>query len=291
MRRIAELFKIRQTPIISFEIFPPRTPEGEKALFEHGLPEMVELRPAYFSVTYGAGGSAQAKTVELVQRLAQDYNANVVAHLTCIEATKSKITELLQTYQRIGCVNILALRGDPPRDAQEKIFKSDFKYAIDLVRFIKATGDFCVGVAGFPEGHPECQGGKHINWQHLIQKIEAGAEFVITQLFFDNRDYFEFAEFLSRQGIKVPIIPGIIPITSAKQIFRFSELCGARIPDKIKGALERFGEKDDEVTRFGTDYAISQCSELINAGVPGIHFYTLNRVEPTRTILQTLGFV
>lgn len=278
-------------PIVSFEVFPPRTEDGERALFSDAIPALLSTGPGFFSVTYGAGGSTRGKTIEVVDRLANGFGTTVLAHLTCMNATRAEIDTMLEMFRRIGCRNILALRGDPPRGHPPATCTSEFKHADELVRFIRARDGFCVGVAGFPEGHPECTQGKYADWAHLVNKIRAGAEFVITQLFFDNADFFEFRAYLQKAGVSVPIVPGIIPITSRKQILRFTELCGAKIPPAVAEQLARLGDDDAAVTRFGIQYAIEQCRQLIDAGVPGLHFFTLNRAGPTLEILRGLSLV
>lgn len=293
VRSISEIYRdaVPGRPVVSFEVFPPRTEDGERALFGNAVPALLGAGPGFFSVTYGAGGSTRDKTVEVVDRLTNGFGTTVLAHLTCVNATRAEIDTMLDALRRIGCRNILALRGDPPRDCPAAACTSDFKHADELVRFVRARDGFCVGVAGFPEGHPECTQGKYADWDHLVNKIRAGAEFVITQLFFDNADFFEFRAYLQKAGVNIPIVPGIIPITSRKQILRFTELCGAKIPRPVAEQLARLGDDDAAVTRFGIRYAIEQCQQLIAAGVPGLHFFTLNRAGPTLEILHALSLV
>jgi len=277
-------------PVISFEFFPPKTTEGDRTLLEKTLPALLQSKPDYCSVTYGAGGSTREKTLMIVDRIQREHGLTAVAHLTCVCATREQIGELLGQIRALGVRNVLALRGDPPGGTEFEVTPGGFEYSNQLVQFIREAGDLCIGVAGFPEGHIACKEGKHADWQHLRKKIDAGADFVITQLFFDNADFYEFREHLTRhQGIKVPLVPGIIPILSAAQIKRFTALCGARIPAKVAAKLEELGDNDAAVTEFGIEYATRQCEELLRAGAPGIHFYTLNKAHSTVRILQNLG--
>ena len=277
-------------PVISFEFFPPKTEEGDRALLEKTLPALLETKPDYCSVTYGAGGSTREKTLMIVDRIQRQHGLTAVAHLTCVCATQAEIGELLGQIRALGVRNVLALRGDPPGGGEFKPTPGGFEFSNQLVEFIRAQGDFSIGVAGFPEGHVACKAGKHTDWKYLSQKIKAGADFVLTQLFFDNADYYEFREHLQREhGIKVPLVPGIIPILSASQIKRFTALCGARIPAALGERLEHLGTDDAAVMEFGIEYATKQCTELLRNGAPGVHFYTLNKAPSTVRILKNLG--
>ena len=210
--------------------------------------------------------------------------------MTCVCATQQQIQELLAQIRTLGVQNVLALRGDPPGGGEFQATPGGFEYSDQLVRFIREQGDFCIGVAGFPEGHIACKGGKYADWVYLKNKIDAGADFVLSQLFFDNADFEEFREHLTRKhGVKVPLVPGIIPILSASQIKRFTAMCGARIPAPLAAKLDELGDNDEAVSEFGIEYATTQCKELLRNGAPGIHFYTLNRARSTVRILQNLG--
>ena len=276
-------------PVISFEFFPPKTDEGDRILLEKTLPALLQTKPDYCSVTYGAGGSTREKTLMIVDRIQRQHGLTAVAHLTCVCATREQIRELLGQIRTLGVRNVLALRGDPPGGGEFQSTPGGFEYSNQLVEFIRAVDEFCIGVAGFPEGHIACKEGKHVDWQHLRKKIDAGADFVITQLFFDNADFYEFREQMTRRhGVNVPLVPGIIPILSASQIKRFTALCGARIPGSVAAKLEELGDNDAAVTEFGIDFATKQCQDLLRAGAPGIHFYTLNKAQPTIRILQNL---
>ena len=280
-------------PVISFEFFPPKTPDGDRALLEKTLPALLQTKPDYCSVTYGAGGSTRDKTLMIVERIEREHGLTAVAHLTCVCATREQTRELLGQIRDLGVRNVLALRGDPPAGGEFQLTPGGFEYAGQLVKFIReldGVQDFSIGVAGFPEGHIACKDGKLADWRHLREKIDAGADFVITQLFFENADFYEFREHMQqREGVKVPLVPGIIPILSASQIQRFTALCGARIPTALAAKLNELGHDDAAVAEFGIEYATKQCRDLFQAGAPGIHFYTLNKAHSTVQILRNLG--
>jgi methylenetetrahydrofolate reductase (NADPH) len=295
MRFIRDIFADARTgrrPVISFEFFPTKTPEGERTLLERTIPALGELRPDFCSVTYGAGGSTREKTLAIVDRIQRDHQLTAMAHMTCVNATREETLNVLTQARTLGITNILALRGDPPVGVGEfQKTEGGFEYSYELVRFIKELGGFSIGVAGFPEGHIACREGKHADWQYLKHKIDQGADFVITQLFFSNRDYFEFREYLARLGVRVPLVPGIIPILSATQIKRFVALCGADLPGELVSELDRRGDTDEAVAEYGIEYATRQCEELLREGVPGLHFYTLNKAKSTTAILKNLGLL
>jgi methylenetetrahydrofolate reductase (NADPH) len=277
-------------PVISFEFFPPKTPEGDRALLEKTLPTLIATKPDYCSVTYGAGGSTRDKTLMIVDRIQQEHGLTTVAHLTCVCSTRDEVRDLLGRIKALGVRNVLALRGDPPGGGEFRMTPGGFEYSSQLVRFIRESGEFSVGVAGFPEGHIACSEGKHVDWRHLKEKVEAGADFVITQLFFDNEDFFTFRdEMSSLHKVTVPLVPGIIPILSGSQIKRFTALCGARIPAPLAARLDQLGDNDAAVAEFGIEYATRQCEELLRRGAPGIHFYTLNKAASTARVLGNLG--
>ncbi len=279
-----------QRPAISFEFFPPKTAEGDASLLEKTIPELMSLRPDYCSVTYGAGGSTRDKTLMIVDRIQREHKLTAMSHLTCVNSTKDELATVLKQAKDLGIKNILALRGDPPGGTGEfKKTEGGFEFSYELVAYLKELNEFSIGVAGFPEGHIACKEGKHVDWQRLKDKIAHGADFVITQLFFDNADFFEFRDYLTKQGVKVPIIPGIIPVMSGSQIKRFTALCGAQLPAKLLSRLDPLGDNDEAAKEFGIDYATEQCQELIRAGVPGIHFYTLNKAYSTSRIVKNLN--
>jgi methylenetetrahydrofolate reductase (NADPH) len=277
-------------PVISFEFFPTKTPEGERTLLEKTIPALGRLKPDFCSVTYGAGGSTREKTLTIVDRIQRDHGLTAMAHMTCVNATREDTAGVLAQAHSLGITNILALRGDPPGGVGDfKKTEGGFEFSYELVRFIKDMGGFSIGVAGFPEGHIACAEGKHADWRHLKHKIDQGADFVVTQLFFSNRDYLEFRDYLTSLGVRVPLVPGIIPIMSAAQIKRFVALCGADLPSALVSELDKRGEDDEAVTQFGIEYATRQCEELLREGVPGLHFYTLNKVRSTAAIVGNLS--
>ena len=277
-------------PVISFEFFPPKTDEGDRNLLEKTIPTLLQTQPDYCSVTYGAGGSTRDKTLMIVDRIQRQHGLTAVAHLTCVCATQEQIRELLGQIRALGVQNVLALRGDPPGGGEFQATPGGFEYASQLVRFIRSQGEFSVGVAGFPEGHIACKEGKYADWQHLKEKVDAGADVVLTQLFFDNADFYEFREHVTRKlGVNVPIVPGIVSILSGTQIKRFTAMCGARIPAPLVAKLEALGDNDAAVSEFGIEYATRQCEDLLRAGAPGIHFYTLNKAQSTVRVLKNLG--
>jgi methylenetetrahydrofolate reductase (NADPH) len=278
-------------PVVSFEFFPTKTDESERTLLEKTIPALRKLDPDFCSVTYGAGGGTRDKTLAIVDRIQREQQLTTMAHLTCVNSTKEQIRAVLDQARELGIRNILALRGDLPESVTEFVKpEGGFEYSYQLVRFIREIGDFSIGVAGFPEGHIACKDGKHEDWRRLKHKIDHGADFVITQLFFRNSDYFECRDFLAGLGVTVPIIPGILPILSAAQIRRFVALCGADMPAPLVSKLEACGD-DAAVMEFGVEYATSQCEELLRQGALGLHFYTLNRAASTTQVLKNLGLL
>lgn len=293
MQFIRDIYAARRAsgqPVISFEFFPPKTEEGDRALLEKHIPALLQTRPDYCSVTYGAGGSTREKTLMIVDRIQRQHGLTALAHLTCVNHTREQVAELLEKIRALGCRNILALRGDPPGGGDFVPTPGGFEYSSQLVKFIRERNGFSIGVAGFPEGHVACAAGKLADWRHLQEKIEAGADFVLTQLFFDNADFFEFRDHLTAKlGVNVPLVPGVIAILSATQIKRFTQLCGARIPAALAARLDELAADDAAASEFGIEYATKQCEELLRAGVPGLHFYTLNKAHSTVQVLQNLG--
>jgi methylenetetrahydrofolate reductase (NADPH) len=290
---IRDIFASRRAsgrPVISFEFFPTKTLEGERTLMEKTIPALCALKPDYCSVTYGAGGSTREKTLGIVARIQNDHKLTAMAHLTCVNATEQQTREILAQALDLGITNILALRGDPPGGTGEfQKTEGGFEYSYQLVQLLRQLDGFSIGVAGFPEGHIACKEGKEVDWQRLKHKIDCGADFVITQLFFDNADFFAFRDYLVQLGVKIPIVPGIIPIGTAAQIQKFTALCGARLPDALQMELAKRASDDEACARFGIEYATKQCAELLKQGVPGIHFYTLNKAAATTAIVKNLG--
>jgi len=276
-------------PAISFEFFPPKTQRASEELFK-SISALMPLKPAYVSVTYGAGGSTRERTHDLVVKLQRETDLTIVSHLTCVGSVREEIYRILAKYEENGIHNIMALRGDPPQGSTKvEIPKEGFPFASDLVGFIKqqfpAMG---VGIAGFPEGHPGTPN-RLTEMDHLKRKVDAGADYICTQLFFDNRDFYDFCERCEVVGIKVPIIAGIMPITSRKGMARMSELAlGARFPAKLLRAMER-AENDEAAERVGIHWATEQVRDLIDNKVKGIHFYTLNKSKATLKIYESLG--
>lgn len=291
MQFIRDIYAVKaasRRPVISFEFFPPRTDEGDRNLLEKTLPALMQLHPDYCSVTYGAGGSTRDKTLMIVERIQKEHGLTALAHLTCVSHTQDQVGDLLKKIQALGCRNILALRGDPPNGAEFSPTPGGFEFAAQLVRFIRQQGDFSVAVAGFPEGHIACKAGREVDWENLKAKIDCGADVVLTQLFFDNADFFRFRDHLVRLGVTKPIVPGVIAILSASQIKKFTQLSGARIPADLAASLEKVQTDDVAAAEFGIDYATRQCEGLLCGGVPGLHFYTLNKAASTTRILQNL---
>jgi methylenetetrahydrofolate reductase (NADPH) len=276
-------------PVISFEFFPTKTDEGERALLEKTIPALRKLNPDYCSVTYGAGGGTREKTLMIVDRIQRDHDLTALCHLTCVNNTVEELREILLQAKALGIKNILALRGDPPGGGGFKKTEGGFEFSWQLVNFIKETGGFCIGTAGFPEGHIACKEGREVDWDRLKAKIDCGADFVLTQLFFNNEDFFRFRDYLGEKGVSVPICPGIIPILSATQIKRFTALCGAELPAPLLKNLEKFADDDEACAEFGIQYATRQCAELLRQDAPGLHFYTLNKARSTAQVLRNLN--
>ena len=284
--RIAELLAQRR-PVFSFEFFPPKTDEGQQTL-ERTLEVLRDDAPDYVSMTYGAGGTTRSSTVELTRWIKQDLGIEAMAHLSCVGEPRERLVEILQEIEAAGVENVLALRGDPPRgETKWRPHPGGLHYSVELIRLITERFDFCVGAACFPEVHPDAADrGSDLGYARAKQ--EAGAGFLITQLFFDNNLYFDFVEDARAAGITVPIVPGIMPITNYGQIKRFTEMCGASIPGELERELNGRADDPEAVAELGVAYATLQCSDLLARGAPGIHFYTLNRSPSTRAILAAL---
>lgn len=280
----------RGEPVFSFEFFPPKTAEGERALFET-VEALRPLGPAYVSVTYGAGGSTRQKTVELVKRLKRDTEVEAMAHVTCVGSSRDEIAAVLDEVAEVGVQNVLALRGDPPRgQAAFAPHPDGFRYASELVTFVRSRPErwrFCIGAAAYPEGHVETRDLAR-DLENLKLKVDAGVDFLVTQLFFDNPRYFAFVDRARAAGIRVPIVPGIMPFTNVEQVERFTAMCGASIPPPLHAAMEVRRDDPDGARELGVAYASLQCADLLRRGAPGIHFYTLNRSPSTRAIVAAL---
>jgi methylenetetrahydrofolate reductase (NADPH) len=284
--RIDRILEERR-PVFSFEFFPPKTDEGRRTL-EGTLETLKDDAPDYVSVTYGAGGTTRNRTVEITKTIKQDLGIEAMAHLSCVGEPAERLVKILGEIDSSGIENVLALRGDPPRGESEWTpHPGGLTYSIDLIRLIRERFDFCVGAACFPEIHPDAPD-RASDLRYAREKTEAGAGFLITQLFFDNDSYFAYVEEARAAGIDVPIIPGIMPITNYGQIKRFTEMCGATIPEDLTAQLDGRADDPEAVAELGVAYATLQCSDLLARGAPGIHFYTLNRSPATRAILAAL---
>ena len=287
--RIRELLTTGR-PSFSFEFFPPKDEAGVAQLRE-SLASLRELQPTYVSVTYGAGGNARQRTLQLVTSIRADYGIEALAHVTCVGASRSDLLSVLECLHESGVENVLALRGDPPQGTGPfQRPPEGFGHGSDLAAFVHRYFDFCVGGACHPEGHAEAPS-REVDLENLKYKIEAGCEFLITQLFFDNRAYFDFVGRARAAGIGVPIIPGIMPITNFRQIERFTQMCGTTIPEPLLSELRRLQDDPNAVLSLGVAHATAQCVELLQRGAPGIHFYTLNKSPATRTILTAIRTV
>ena len=291
--RISDILD-RKRPVFSFEFFPPKSDEAGAQL-ERTIADLGPLEPDYVSVTYGAGGSTREKTLDIVSRIKRDTGIEAMAHLTCVGSTQEELLSVLQRLDEAGVENILALRGDPPK-GQSTFVATDggFRYASELTGFIREnfSDRFCVGGAGYPEKHIEC-GNPAVDLSNLKRKVDNGASFLVTQLFFDNRRYFEFVDNARAHGINVPIIAGLMPITNAAQVERFTVACGASLPFRLAAELDRRRDNPQAVMQLGIAHATQQSIELLESGAPGIHFYTLNRSTATMqvlTALRTIGY-
>jgi methylenetetrahydrofolate reductase (NADPH) len=276
----------RGDPVISFEFFPPKTDAGYRSLLRT-IGELKRLSPAFVSVTWGAGGSTRRKTVELTIQIQQEAGITAMSHLTCVGSSREQIAETLDRLQAGGIENVLPLGGDQPEGYVRP--PGGFDYANELVAFIRAQPRWRFSLPGacYPETHPRAAS-PEADLANLVRKVEAGVDWLITQLFFDNRDYFAFVERARAAGIELPIVPGIMPVVSAANIRRITALCGARIPEALGARLEESGDDDERTLEVGIRWATEQCRELIDRGAPGIHFYTLNRSPATRRIYESL---
>ncbi|RMH50310.1 MAG: methylenetetrahydrofolate reductase [NAD(P)H] [Zetaproteobacteria bacterium] len=275
-------------PTLSCEFFPPKSDRGEANLWQ-ALARLQAIAPDFVSVTYGAGGSTQARTRRIVRRIRRETSLPPVAHLTCVGATRRELTALLDGYRADGIDNILALRGDPPEGmARFEAVAGGFAHASDLVSFITARGDFSVAVATYPEGHPESPGGMMDDVRYLKLKQECGAVAAITQYFFDNEAFYRFRDAAAAAGVTIPIIPGIMPIADYHRIVGFSAMCGASIPTWLAARMEPIAGDSEAVRAAGVELAVAQCADLLAHGAPGLHFYCLNRAEMTLEIVRAL---
>ena len=278
----------RGRPVFSFEFFPPKTDEGARNLLSTVADLRDVLAPDFVSVTCGAGGSTRERTHELVVRIQDELGLTTMAHLTCVGSREAEIAAEIDRLTAAGIENILALRGDPPQGTGQYVApKSGFAHASDLIGFLHSHCDVEVGGACYPEGHVEsADAQRDLDW--TVHKVRQGTDFLITQLFFDNRDYFAFLDRARDRGIRVPIVPGIMPITNVAQVERFTQMCGAKIPPELLARLRRFQDEPAAVMALGIEHAIMQCRGLLEGGAPGLHFYTLNKSWATRSILAAV---
>jgi methylenetetrahydrofolate reductase (NADPH) len=284
--RISEILAA-ETPVFSFEFFPPKTDAGEQNLYA-ALEDLRALEPSFVSVTYGAGGSSREKTIEIVKRIKEQFGLEAMAHFTCVGATVPELRETLEEMRAAGIENVLALRGDPP-EGESEWTKTDggLEYSRELVQLIGSDYEFAIGAACFPETHIHAESAES-DLRYLAEKVDAGVDFLITQMFFDNDFYFDFVARAREAGVTAPIIPGVMPITRVGQVERMAQMCGSQIPDELRDELHARADDAEAVLDFGVAYATLQCAELLAAGAPGIHFYTLNRSPATRAILSAL---
>lgn len=285
IRKITDILKEKERTY-SFEFYPPKTDAGRKRLPDIAR-AFTELKPDWFAVTYGAGGTTREWTTDIVDDFQKRFDIPVMHHFTCVGHNQTEINTLLDDLKRRNISNILALRGDPPVGVDEwSPSPGGFEYCYELIRLIRSYGDFfSTGVAGFPEGHVNCPD-KETDSKYLKIKIETGGEFVITQLFYDNKDYFEYMERIRKIGVNVRIIPGILPIPGYQNLLRFTGNCGASIPQRVHDIFKPLDGDDEASYRAGVEFAVTQCKELLAGGAPGLHFFVLNKLEPTREILS-----
>ena len=286
-RKISDILKEKERTY-SFEFFPPKTDKGKEKLFET-VSVFSSLKPDWFAVTYGAGGSTKGITMDLVDEFQKRFNVPVMHHFTCIGHSQAELKAMLAEMKKRGICNILALYGDPPQDVEHWEPAPDrLEYCYQLVELIRSNDNFfSIGVAGFPEGHIDCPD-KETDSKYLKIKIDAGGDFVITQLFFDNKDYFEYVERVRKIGVTVRIIPGILPITDYQRLLRFCNTCGATIPQRVHDRFRPLDGNDEASYKAGVEFTVEQCNELLEGGAPGLHFYTLNKLDPTRDILNKI---
>jgi len=284
--KVRDLINLRQ-PCFSFEFFPPKTDAAAAELFKT-IAALRDLEPAFVSVTYGAGGSTRTRTVELVKEIKNEIGIEAMAHLTCVGSTVSELRDIVRDLRDSGIENILALRGDPPKGASGFVAtEGGFRYASEFIAMLSSEFEMCVGSACYPEVHPEAPDAA-ADTRNLVVKVNAGAQFLISQLFFDNDAFFGFVDRARAAGITVPIVPGVMPITSYDSIRRMTSLCGATIPRGLLAELERRAAEPEAIAELGVAYAALQCKDLLARGAPGIHFYTVNKSPATRAIVSAL---
>jgi len=288
IKKITDIFK-EKPRTYSFEFFSPKTDAGIARLYDT-VGELVKLGSDFLSVTYGAGGSTRETTTKIVDQLQKRFDVSVLHHLTCIGHTKDELTGIISNIKQAGVKNILALRGDPPVGVKEwKKIPGGFEYSYQLVDMIRSLHKdyFSIGAAGFPECHMNCSS-YELDTKYLKLKIDSGADFALTQLFFDNNDYFKYIDRLKKAGIKNRVIPGILPIVNYEKLVNFCSTCGASIPDKVRAIFEPIKDNEKATHKTGVEFAVKQCQGLLDSGAPGLHFYTLNRIDPVREIIKNI---
>jgi methylenetetrahydrofolate reductase (NADPH) len=283
---IRDLFHDKK-PVVSCEIFPPKPDYPVETIFAT-IAALSEMKPDYISVTYGAGGSSCARTVQIAAKVKNDFGVEALAHLTCVGANRKATDDVLEQLKRQNINNVLALRGDLPPEIPCGDGHDYHEYAKDLIAHIRQNHEFCIAAAAYPEGHPRCPD-LHTDRVRLKQKIDAGAEYLITQLFFDNRFFFSMVDELRALGVSCPVTAGIMPVINAAQIRRITELCGASIPKRLSSLLQRFGDNPGDMEKAGLEYACEQIIELVEHGVEGVHLYTMNKPAQTREIFKQTG--
>jgi len=287
--KIKELFKTKK-PVISFEIFPPKFDTPLETIYD-SLKQFKDLNPDFISVTYGAGGSQKDRTIEISSKIKNEYDVESMAHLTCVGQSEEEIDLMLDSLQKNGIENILALRGDPPINQPDFDFsKGAFRYASELIRYIKSKSNFCIAAAAYVEGHVDCKRLKE-DMAYLKKKVDEGVDFLITQLFFDNRLFYDFLVKAAALNINCPVTPGIMPIFKADQIKRITYLCGASIPAKLVIMMDKYENSPEDLRKAGIEYASTQIRDLIDNGVDGVHLLTMNRPKSSKEILQNVGLI
>lgn len=287
IKKISDIFRDKKRTY-SFEFFPPKTPAGVAKLYDV-ISELDKLKPDFVSVTYGAGGSTRGTTLEICAEIQKRFDLTTMHHFTCVGHSQTELKSILDQMKKDNIRNVLALRGDQPTGVDKWEPSPDgFEYCYQLCNLIKSyNGFFSIGVAGFPEGHVNCPD-KETDSKYLKIKIDNGGEFVVTQLFFDNSIYFEYLERLKKVGVNVRVLPGILPITSYQGLLKFCKTCGATIPQKVHDIFKPLDGNDEATYKAGVDFAVAQCQELIDRGAPGLHFFSLNKVNPTKEIWDRL---
>ncbi len=280
----------RKKPVVSFEIFPPKLDTPLESIYDT-LDQFKALNPDFISVTYGAGGSQKDRTIEIASKIKDEYGVESMAHFTCVGHSKEEIDSMLDSMHDNALENILALRGDPPKDQPDFDFtKNVYRYASELIQHIRSKNNFCVAAAAYVEGHVDCRRLKD-DMLHLKEKVDVGVDFLVTQLFFDNRLFYDFLDKAATLGINCPVTPGIMPIFKADQIKRITSLCGASLPAKLVIMMDKYGGNDEDMRKAGIEYASMQIKDLVDNGVDGIHLLTMNRPKSSREILQNTGLL